>query len=279
MPLVQIDGDPRVGSQSDCERSAPQHLQKWITAATLQAALHDDNLFSLHLLCAGSVWFVCPRPFCLLRASFRWRMPRHSVWILHRKLNKNVLFIIDFGSVLCLCWDTATRQKVLPVWNSLLCWERWRCVIISVLAAFSVIFTIQLCVTGKKYAWINFEIWVLASGLGRGAKKKTYFLEQILWRVNWRNRAQVLTSGFNVYSRCELQRHLSTTRSPWGKKNKKLLRLWNICSTKTPQTYLEENKCVWRNGSAEIAPRLRQPTCYFQPRGCSCTWQRLWSRN
>lgn len=114
------------------------------------------------------------------------------------------------------------RQKVLPVWNSLLCWERWRCVIISVLAAFSVTFTIQLCVARKKYVWINFEIWVLASGLVEVQKKstQTYFLEQILWRVNWRNQTQVLTSGFKVYSRCELQSHLSTTRSPWGKKKK-----------------------------------------------------------
>lgn len=120
------------------------------------------------------------------------------------------------------------RQKVLPVWNSLLCWERWRCVIISVLAAFSVTFTIQLCVTRKKYVWINFEIWVFGIWFGRGAKKKTYFLEQILWRVNWRNQAQVLTSGFNVYSRCELQSHHSTTRSPWGKKKKK-----NFCGSGT----------------------------------------------
>lgn len=103
-----------------------------------------------------------------------------------------------------------------------------------------------------------------------------------VWWGNWRNQAQVLTSVLDVSVLLTLWAIKPSLyyQKPLGRGRKK--KPTSFAATKHLQNGNSPN-LPWReqmrvrNGSGEIAARLRQQTCYFQPRGCSCTC--LWSQN
>lgn len=128
---------------------------------------------------------------------------------------------------------------------------------------------------------ITFDIWATAQ---LQKKKKINIHSNLLpvWWVNWKNEAQVLTSVLDVYALFTLWAIKASLyyQEPLGSggKSTTFAAAKHLQNKNSPNLPWREQMRV-NNASGEIAPRLRQPTCYFQPRGFSRTWQRLWSQN